>query len=1421
MSSQSVTNPGFQQALLKIIKALTSMPAQVLVYGSALLAIATIGGADLPGGLGILATTVGVNVLSDMLERAARGDDIPDDVIRKTVEDAIRNSGIENQAINHDIQRAIAHMFRQFDLLKYAVQKGENTVLAMLSEKFEQYGVILQDLQIDVAFIREQNEELLNAVQRFTETQNANLESFNSAAFSHLYFPTELVDQKIDNEVDILRKSRFFEEFDRIGFSLALVRKLVEGEFSGGTNSVRSRALAWCARVLSPTKELNKAEEYLKLAKSLGTNPEIEIAQAFIYSQKGDKSTALHILASIDMPSFRSAAFMVVALHDGSQGAVDWLKAAGIAVTDLDPDGKESLLTHQLQLAHWKAAQECLDAVTDEDLREAPVLNHMMGITHLLKTVPSELRPFVLNQLPFEAASFPFASDAAAIDARRLAHRHFINAAQVAKQLNCPLAATIADDYALWLELRDPEDSGKGKQRLETELRDPNSALRLVHLGLQFGITLDLEAVEREIDQQIALHGGITQNAAIARFALAFTQKTPEDVANYVARHQDQLAKYFDKKLLQFLQIEMLSRAGLPGRANEYLDILLEEGLSEEEESHLRRIIAEAEGADPVEARKVQFKKTDSLVDLASLVDELQIRGDWDNICEYGQILFERTHSLHDAVRLANALSNTQKTEQLVRFLKADTDLLAQSKNLQMLFCWALYDEGALLEARSELAKLTHDRDNPNYRALKINLGIALGDWNSLLVIIANECLEKDKRSAQDLISAAQLALHLGSPHTKELIFAAAEKGKDDAGVLSAAYFLASNAGLEDDEAVYNWLHKAAALSGDDGPIQKKTLKDFMDWKPEWDRRESETWQMLNLGDIPMFLAAQSLSKSLINLMFFPALANLSENDPRRRVAIPAYSGKRQPTLLNTRGTVGIEATALVTLSFLKLLDKAFDAFDTVYIPHSTLAWLFEEKQKAVFHQPSRIKYAHHVRNLLATDFLEKLIPSTVPDSELSVQVGDELALLITEAEKVRDNDDTQSIVVRSSPVHRLVSLMEEEADLTPHVAVLSSCQYIVDKLRQKGQITAEEAKKARSYLKLNEKPWPHQPEIADDAILYLDGLAITYFHHLGILERLKPAGFRTIASPREITETNELISYKSISNKVKDAIEYIRHAINSRIETGKIKVGRRHNIEKSNEQSISGHPTVGVFALAKDCNAIIVDDRFLNQHTYIDNGSVQAPIFSTLDLLDALVSVGSITPEERSEYRTLLRRASYIFVPVSEDELASHLNASTIKNDMVLETSELKAIRENILSVRMSTWLQLPKELLWLDVSLKVFIRVLKGLWRAGADLSSVRVRSDWILNQIDVRGWAHRLDSENGEHIVNIGRGAHILMMLTPPLDAPKDIKEEYLNWVEDRVLAPIKEQYPDLYSWIVDWQKRWIAKIADMDLTERRAT
>ena len=1247
---------------------------------------------------------------------------------------------------------------------------------------------------------------------------SASLESVEPDVLSHPYFPVALVDQKIEEEIEKLRKSRFFQEFETNRSSLALGGRLAERELSGGSNEIRSRGLAWCARLLSRSDDLDKAEEFLEFAKTLGDSSEIQVAAAFVLSQQGDKAAALQVIAGIDSGASRSAGLMIVAHHGGAEGALQWMIDASYAAEDLDSDGKSILLNYQFQLGRWDDAALTVATFSDTDFEETPILHHLTALTKLVATVPPDFRTVVLTQVPFEAADFRLASDAVAMDARRAAHRHFLDGVESAKQLACPRAARINDEYALWLELRDPAQREHGKNRLEDKLRDPDSALGLVHYALQFGIKLDLDAVERDIERNIAINGGMTMEAAIARFALAFTKPTSEEAANYIARHQNQLAVHIDPKLMQFRQIEMLSRAGLIERANAILDQLIEEGISADQESSLRRIISEAHGNDSVESRKAQYETTGALGDLINLVAELEEHQHWDDLCELGRQLFDETRSLGDAERLVHAFNSTHRSEALVEFLNTNSDLMAQSKHLQMAYAWGLYNEGALLESNVALAELSEDSGTPNYRALQVNLGIAMGDWAALSACIESEYQSRHDRSAHDLMGVAQLALHLGSPHAKDLVFEAAAKATNDAALLASAYFVATSAGWEGDPQVLQWLERAAELSGDDGPLQRMSLKDILERKPEWDRRESETWRLLAQGQIPIFMAAQSLNRTLIDLTTFPALANLLETDPRRRSAIPAYSGKRVPQKFDRDGkTVALDATALLTLSFLNILDESLDAFERVYIPHSTLAWLFEERQKAAFHQPSRIANARRVRDMLATDVLEKFMPSTVANSDLSAQVGDELAAMIAEAEMVREGDDTQHIVVRSAPVHRLSSLMEEEADLSAHASILSSCLAVVAKLRQKAQITADEEKRARAYLKLHERPWPNQPEITDGATLYLDDVAITYLLHLGLLGKLKDAGLRAVASPREVSEADALIAYERSSDEVKDIIERIRASLNSRIKTGHVRISGRRKFDDGEGNSIPEHPTLGIIGLAPHCDAAIVDDRLINQHANIDCSGTLAPIMSTLDLLDALASAAVISNDDRLEYRTRLRRAGYFFVPINEEELERCLRGSDVVDGNVVETAELKAIRESLLRVRMSDWLQLPNEAPWLDATLKAVISVLRNLWGDDADIDKVTARSNWLADQIDARGWAHSIVPENADNFVRIGRGAHIILLLMPPSSIQQAMVDAYWNWVEERILAPIAEQFAELYNWLVERHRKQVCKMAETELSE----
>ena len=1233
------------------------------------------------------------------------------------------------------------------------------------------------------------------------------------------YYPTNLVNQKIESEVSRLRKSRFFSEFDRKQFSIVFAKRLKNGEYSGGTNDIKRYALAWCIRILS-TEDLKFAEEYYDYVQSLGTCEEIKIASAFIQSQRGEDKAALSSLATIDTPASRSASLMIMAKKEGYENALLWTQKVKIKFSDLDPDGKYYLLFLLNELSHWGRTFKYANEVTDKDLQEAPILYHMVAIAKLLSIVPNELRGNIYQSLPIQLKTFPLAFNEQSITTQREAIQYFINAKLSEKDLNCQKASLVDDKYALWLELRDPEQFKKGKQRLEELLRDNKTALHFTPFGIQFGFKLNIEKIEREIERQITLHGGITPDTIIARFALIFSHKKFDESANYIDQYFNELSEYYDKKMLKYFQFELFTKAGLFEKAKEVMDYLIKEGISEEEKKNLQDLINKSESSDLIKSKTELFKKSSSINDLSDLIEELKIKEDWESLCTYSRIMFDRTHSILDAELFANSLSKTHKYQPLINFLESNNYILEKSENLKVHYCWALINTGLLVKAKSESTKLNNQQDNMNYRILRVTIDLLMGNWNSLTIFVTEECAIRNKRSAQELISTAQLALKLGTPQIKELLFSAAEKGQDDANVLSMAYILAAKAGIEDNPEVTSWLTRAAQLSTNKGPIKKKSLKYIFNQKPKWENQVSEIYHYLERGEIPMFLVTQVLNTSLVDIMLSPALTNLSQNDLRRKAIIPAYSGKLHSITLCTPKIIGMDVSALLTLGFINLLGETFNAFETIYLPHSTLIWLLDEKGDSSFHQPNRIKDAHYIRDLLSTNYLEKLSPSTVPDEALSAQIGDGLALLIAEAEKERDDDTTQRIVVRSAPVHRLFSLMEEEADLSKHKMVLCSCMALVDVLHRKGIITSREEENISAYLQLHEKSWPYQLEINDGAVLYLDDLSVTFLLPFGIIEKLKTAGFRPIVSQNLISEIDKFILYESISGKVIDIINNIQSILYPLIESGKVKIGNQNPIGGMEDQPISRHPSRGIFTLAEHCEAIIIDDRFLNQHITLNNEASQVPIISTLDVLDILVSKGSIDTDKLLEARTLLRRAGYIFIPVIKNELERLLSISIVKNNEVIEPAELRAIRENILLVKMSNWLQISKEEPWLNNYLEIFIQTIKDLWENNTDHNKAEIYSDWLLKQIDILGWLHRLDNENvdGYSLSETRQGNHILKILLPPKESQESTKNNYWKWIEDRVLVPIKEQNPELYSWLVNWYKNQIVTIVDNNLIEK---
>ena len=965
-----------------------------------------------------------------------------------------------------------------------------------------------------------------------------------------------IVDSEVKKRLGRLRRCRFFSEFNTNEETRSLVAALENGDLASASDAEKATALGWCARFLAGHFP-SEAESILSGITS--SNSEVSgIARAFIAASHSELQQALGDLCAIESSAARGAACIIVLRAEGLEETAQWLQDAGLTLADLDSDAKFVYLGGALEEGRWDLAFQVAAGLVEADFERSPGLILPTADAFLMQAVPSEFRTSMLRHLPVGAAEFPLRSEPSALEHRRNAMRLYERMSSVAESLGMPRVAELADDLALWLRLMDPEMTTKARQDLGESMKDPSTSLRRLGLALQFDVGIDVERAQREVDRQTALSGGMSRDAAAARFALALTKENPVAAAAYVSEHREQLLQHLDWKAIYFFEIEMLAKSGQTARAESRLQEAIERGLTEQEIAQLRHELAEATGADPIAERLAAYEESKSIVDLRYLVSAYGNAEDWQKAREYGKVLLELTGHTADARGYVISLYNIQQYDEVLAVLEAYPVLLAQYEDVRLLQAQTLFECGRINDARATLRALRQTNDSLNARQLNINLAIVSGDWESLQGFVETEWNARANRTAGEILRIGQIAQHIGVARSKELVREAARRSDNNPDVLIGCYHTATAAGWENSPEVHQWMERATECSGEDGPVRSVTIEDVLKLQPDWEQRASKAWDLLAKGEIPIFTAGRLLNRPLLSLYLLPALSNLDEPDVRRRSIVYAFSGARGNNEVEPK-VVAMDATALITAEFLDLFESYLTTFDYVIVPHNTLAWLFEEKARILFHQPSRVVAARELRRMVSEGQLKAFEGSTKASDHLVEEVGETLAILISEASSRGHSDQRQRLVVRGRPVYKASTLMQDEADLGEYESHLCSSFDVVDKLGQKGVLTAQEAADARGQLNVREKTWRAKTLIADEAVLYLDGLTVSHLQFLGLLSKLHRAGLTAIVSLRELEEADALIAYDAKGAEAVLVMERLRLHLRDGLASGKVRLGDGH----------------------------------------------------------------------------------------------------------------------------------------------------------------------------------------------------------------------------------------------------------------------
>jgi len=1228
-----------------------------------------------------------------------------------------------------------------------------------------------------------------------------------------------IIDRTAQERIARLRKSRRFVGSDPVEDARQLARDILEGELQDSSAATRASALAWSSRILS-TIDVNEADRLLGEARRLASSDEILIASAFIASARGDKAGAIESLSSINTPQGHSARYLVATLNLEPEQTVLWLDESDLRFDDLDADGKFVHMGRLIAALDIPRALEHAERITVEDMDYSPPLQHVVATAHMLAAVPAEKQDMLIDHVPFDWAQFPLKEDADSLEHRRQAREAFSAVARAAGELGCEHARRGAEDFALWLALRDPEGAMAARQQLTRSMSDPGVMVHLVPMAIQFGLPLNRTAIDQAISVVESTEGDTSNDALMARFMLAMGDEDKGAVADFIDNNRERLGRVVSAAAVSAFEIRALADSDRLPEARTRLEALRSSGsASELDISALEAELSGIQGEDTVSALEERFRVSDSLDDLMPLVGRLQQQNEWRRLTPYALELFGRLNDLKSATAYARAAYESEDWPAVIAFLDQHNDFLQRSETLRGILAWSLYRQGELRRARQELASLLATQDNENTRALFINIAITSGDWDALATFVESAWTNKEERTAPDLLRAGQIAAAIGSGRSQSLIREAVSREPSDPEVLVTAYHAAVSGGWENDETVAGWLQTAIeGTDQHDGPIQRMSLDDLMDMRPDWERQESDVWEQLTRGEMPLFLAARRLNRTTISMLLTPALANLDEADPRRRSLFLNYSGRMssanavaaRDNITPDQTTIALEVTSLLTLSFIDRLSTVLERFRRTVIPHSTLAWLLDERQKVQFHQPTQVQHAHELRNLLAQPEYSILGDVVRPGMDDVDEFGEELAAML-ETARLGTEDSRQTVVVRPGPVHRPSTLMRENADLSAYGDVVCGCSEVITALLAEGHITPEEASRANSYLRVHELPWPDAPTIQPGATLLLDDLAVSYLQHLELLSTLGTAGYRVVFSEGHAERVDALIRHESYANATLEHIESVRASLAQGIADGRVIVGPEGVDEELTLTNIGRHPTAGVFALAGVVDLLVVDDRALNKYANIDHEGRSVPIGCSLDLLAILENSGALSASDRTESETRLRRGGFQMMPVRQEELVRLVNAASIQNGEIQENAHLRSIRESIERLRMTNALQIPLDQPWFEQLLASVRESVRAQWNSEVDDATARARSDWLLGLIHFQGWSHSFEQANDRDAITNRFRMLCWLTLSIPLGAFGDTMRRYSSWMEDTLMRALRSEDPASLAWLTEQTRSYIEELA----------
>lgn len=420
------------------------------------------------------------------------------------------------------------------------------------------------------------------------------------------------------------------------------------------------------------------------------------------------------------------------------------------------------------------------------------------------------------------------------------------------------------------------------------------------------------------------------------------------------------------------------------------------------------------------------------------------------------------------------------------------------------------------------------------------------------------------------------------------------------------------------------------------------------------------------------------------------------------------------------RRRVALDISSLLVLCAAERLQEALDYFEEVFVSPRVMEVLLEEREKVLFHQPSRVA---EVKPLMAFFAQGRLTSLDLKGRDVLVrEVGEESASLLLAA-STRDG-----LYVHSGKLFKVRTFMEEEAQLGEYARYVVDTVDVAASLRDEAVITSSACDAAIEHLHLTGAS--ARQAIPKGVPVFLDGLAVQYLQQTGLLQPLLNSTHKVFVHKSTIEEWQALLGTEPMAAQQVSFLDGLRTTLRGQLLRGKLKFLQQSRRESRKPSATTMLPLEDLLSDSAGVEAAVIDDRMLGLNlSFVDSAGRSVPILSSLDVIDGLSDAGLLNAEKRRETLHHLRAGCYFCIPIDASELRVYLDASTLSDGVLRESAELRVIRQYLARLHASNVLCTQSDLEYQDSLYRAGSYTIAKLW-LDPDVSVAEAvgKSNWV---------------------------------------------------------------------------------------------